>query len=230
MRGKQAGPIRTAGFTLTELLVVIVIMAVMMALALPAFQGINKGGAMRSAILEVKTKLSLARQYAITQRTKTYVVFPDNQNASPATYADKDEKLFRAYRAFNVYSEKDAAYISEWTYLPKGIVFYDGKFLGKTVMGKMFDRDYAQLTATLPFDTTLNKRKLCVFSFSPDGSAGAAGSSDYSIYMCEGWAVINTNGGKYSLSPALGEYGVITNSGLVKISVGGLTGTVKVTR
>jgi prepilin-type N-terminal cleavage/methylation domain-containing protein len=59
------------GFTLLELLVVMVIVAVISAVALPSFLSMGKGAALRTTTANVYANLSLARQWAITHRTTT---------------------------------------------------------------------------------------------------------------------------------------------------------------
>jgi len=55
-------------FTLIELLVVMVIAAVIMAVAIPSFLGMGRGAGMRTAVNNVRSTASLARQWSITHR------------------------------------------------------------------------------------------------------------------------------------------------------------------
>lgn len=55
-------------FTLIELLVVMVIAAVIMAVGIPSFMNIGKGKAMRTATSNIRSVVSLSRQWAITHR------------------------------------------------------------------------------------------------------------------------------------------------------------------
>src|ERR1017187_9967383 len=67
---------RNAGFTLIEMLTVIVIIAIVLGIGVPAFLNLMKSGGLSGASREVANSLGLARQYAITHRTVTRVVFP----------------------------------------------------------------------------------------------------------------------------------------------------------
>lgn len=60
------------GFTLVELLTVVAIMGLLMAMSLPAYIKVSKGAALRSAVAQVRSTLSLARQYAIANNEVVY--------------------------------------------------------------------------------------------------------------------------------------------------------------
>ena len=64
-----------AGFTLLELLTVIVIMFVVMGIAVGSFVGYTRGAALRGSVMNVKGTLQLARQHAVTYQRATAVVF-----------------------------------------------------------------------------------------------------------------------------------------------------------
>jgi prepilin-type N-terminal cleavage/methylation domain-containing protein len=55
-------------FTLLELLVVMVIVAVISAIAIPMFMSVGKGVALRGAVSSVSANISLSRQWAISRR------------------------------------------------------------------------------------------------------------------------------------------------------------------
>jgi prepilin-type N-terminal cleavage/methylation domain-containing protein len=63
------------GFTLVELLVVITMMAIVMGMGFVMFSGVFKSSALSTGGRQVSTTLSLARQYAITQRQNCRVSF-----------------------------------------------------------------------------------------------------------------------------------------------------------
>ena len=61
------------GFTLLELLTVMAIMVIMMSIAGASYYGMSQGAAMRGSVAGLTTTLSLARQYAVNHRSRTYV-------------------------------------------------------------------------------------------------------------------------------------------------------------
>lgn len=72
-----------AGFTLIELIMVIAIIGVVTALALPVLSSFRKGDAMLAATRQMLDAVSRARQLAIGQHTTVYLVF-----APPTLWAD----------------------------------------------------------------------------------------------------------------------------------------------
>jgi len=62
-------------FTLIELLAVVAIMAVIMLIAGAAFTSWGRNAGMRGSVLNLRSSLSLARQYAVTRRTRTVLVY-----------------------------------------------------------------------------------------------------------------------------------------------------------
>jgi len=72
------------GFTLLELLVVIVIMFLVMGIGVGSFIGYTRGAAMRGAISNVKGTLQLARQHAVSYQRPTAVIFTTTE--TNATY------------------------------------------------------------------------------------------------------------------------------------------------
>ncbi len=161
-------------FTLIELLTVIGLMALIMAISIPSFVGIARSSKMRGARDNLRATLTLSRQWSITHRQKTFVVFPNNINDNNA-----NDKGFRAYRAYT-----DASgYIGEWRYLPEGIVFINtvdtnhaGNVFDLTLIPAAKKRSFPSLAGT---DTPY-------ISYTPDGSMGDIGSSYRNIYITEG--------------------------------------------
>ena len=72
---------RKDGFTLLELLTVMAIMLLIMGATVAAFFGIGQGGRRRGAVSNLVSTLSVARQSAITQRTRAQVIFSATDNS-----------------------------------------------------------------------------------------------------------------------------------------------------
>ena len=110
---------RTSGFTLIELLAVLAIMAILMGISLVAFKDFGRGASMRAGVLEFKSGFSLARQYAITKRSKTTVEF-GNLAALPP-------------RAYFFLSTEEEGQLGETNLLSEGILFDEAEFMGPVV-------------------------------------------------------------------------------------------------
>ncbi len=76
-------PRAVPGFSLTELLVVVAIMAIMASLTLPALKGLNQAGRFNASIGGLDETLNLARQTAVARNTYVFVAL-----AVPASSAD----------------------------------------------------------------------------------------------------------------------------------------------
>lgn len=118
---------RKSPFTILELLLVISIGAVMLTVALPAFNRMLKGSASGVAIRELTARLSAARSKAMSNGShRVAIVFPANEDYS-ATAADFNRRYrYRAYRACYV-NESDLTFVKwvdgdNWKFLPEGIV------------------------------------------------------------------------------------------------------------
>ena len=74
------------GFTLVELLIVMVLMAIIIGMAAPAFIGMGRGAGMRGGVRAVCSTLSLLRQYAITHRETVYFAYFATNAPSPSYY------------------------------------------------------------------------------------------------------------------------------------------------
>jgi len=75
---KQIKRNRKAGFTLLELLAVLVIMCLMTGLAINSYIHFARGAGMRTSTWNVQATLAFARQEAITRRTRTRFIFGTN--------------------------------------------------------------------------------------------------------------------------------------------------------
>jgi prepilin-type N-terminal cleavage/methylation domain-containing protein len=116
----RAAPRGARGFTLIELLMVMGIIGLIMAVAIPFFNGIGQGTKLDSATTELRFAIMQARQFAITRRERVYIVFPINDGAFAAQGLSNI-----AYRAYAVCTTN--AFIREWAFLPQGL-FFDRNF------------------------------------------------------------------------------------------------------
>ncbi len=182
------------GFTLIELLVVIAIMGLLIGLTLPAFQSMGRGASMRSAVSQVRSAISLARQHAIVNRANTYVVFPHD---NPLLYGGSNaSNVTMAFRAFNVYSEKDG-YLRNWSYLPKGTVFVRGVLpeygIARDNNDIFTDPNPLKTLHTLRFPSTNTSGTAFTtirgLRFRPDGSCDIG--SDPELFIAEGTIDVN---------------------------------------
>ncbi len=172
------------GFTLTELLVVIGIIGLMLALVLPAFTGLGRSAGMNSAVMQVRTTLALARQWAITTRQSTYVVFADGATVSAAAATERD----KAYRAFAVWGSGQTNYIKEWVTLAPGVVItsdtsgFPGSGHGDNVLAPSGSN-----TRSIPYPKSTNANaQVRVVAFKSDGGLDTSINSSAEVYLTEG--------------------------------------------
>lgn len=110
-------PTALRGFTLAELLAVIVIMSLLMVVVIPGISGMTRGASLRGATMQVRTSLVAARQTAIVRRANVSVLFP-------TTLPNNDPKNHRAIAIYtNGASVGLSGFVSAWEFLPVGIVF-----------------------------------------------------------------------------------------------------------
>ena len=186
---------KRAAFTLAELLAVIAILGIVVAASVPAFVGITRGSSMNTSASKLRTTLNLARQWAITHRDTTYVVFPDDGNN---LYASNSSHVDKACHAYNVYSRKDG-YLGEWSYLDPGIYFIprvslDPRSPEVTKDTKNVFRDATLKSLPWP-DNSGTNAVLNSIGFKPDGTLVDVDGGGVEIYLGEGFITLDASAG-----------------------------------
>jgi prepilin-type N-terminal cleavage/methylation domain-containing protein len=172
------------GFTLLELIVVIAIMALLLGLAVPAFQGLGRGSRLRTAVFQLNTAMSLARQMAVTTRQEVFAIFPDQLISATNVQG-------YAYTSYGFYTQRDK-YIGEWRSLPPGIVFHHD-FRPPRDTRRLYNIfDQAYLTNQLPFNTATSAfRNVRSIKYRPDGVLNVPNPTQNgflkALYLSEGF-------------------------------------------
>lgn len=117
---RRTNPNRKHGFTLAELLVVMAIIAIMFAIALPMVASVSGQTKLESAANALHAAAKMARQHAVANNQPAYLVFNTGQ--------DDPQLAYRAYAVFsiNIHSalvtQDDGYYVQGWQILPDGII------------------------------------------------------------------------------------------------------------
>ena len=110
-KGKNGGSVRVSSFTLVELITVIIIMAFIMAIGIPAFTGMFKGQAVGNSTATASQLIKLCRSYAISHHQYIALIIPQpkypttgipskyyNTSLRPAIVTrDDDEFIFQKW-------------------------------------------------------------------------------------------------------------------------------------
>ena len=179
------------GFTLVELLAVILIMGMLMLFAIPSFQSASRGGRARGAVFQLNTALSLARQTAITSRQNVHVLFPDDQ----APLREGATEL--PYRAYAIYAERDG-YVGTWNQLPAGVLFQDTFRLPRETSEALIRNIFLQherYRKPVRYPTQDDAEDLILaLTFQPHGALMHAGFNPRAVYVSDGWIITGTDG------------------------------------
>ena len=217
---------RKAGFTLIEMLVVLVIVSVMVTLAIPVVTKLMNSGGVNSASREVANTLGLARQLAVTRRIYARVVFPYRSTGT------RPDMWYLAYAVMtNRYNTATAgwAYASKWEFLPVGAVFLTVATANGS-LGALDDPSSLNNQLNLPFPDSLGgSARLAYIEFGPTGVAAplSSGSSPCVVAITEGFV---TAGASPTPVPTTSKTSSGTLANLTAISVDGLVGRIRVAR
>ncbi|MFZ4695511.1 MAG: pilus assembly FimT family protein [Verrucomicrobiia bacterium] len=175
---------RSTAFTLIELITVIGIMALMIVIAVPAFQSVTKSSAVGIGAGQLVNTLMLARSKAVASRTHVRVIFA-SESATNALYPNAT-----AYAVLQLTNRENSASLVNWIYLDRWQILPKGAFFS----GFVSPASTSLSLVNIPFpantnvaSSTINAR---VIEFN---SAGALTSSvDANVAVQEG--VILPNG------------------------------------
>jgi prepilin-type N-terminal cleavage/methylation domain-containing protein len=214
---------RTTGFTLIEMLTVIVIIGIVLAMGIPAITNLMKSGGLNAATRQVASTLSLARQYAITHRTTTLVVFPYSGTIGAGT------NLAPVYQSYAVLDYGATTnYLTKWEHLPLGTVFMS-QYPTVTVDGSPPALDNLK-TVSVRFPNTNSvsgTATLAYIGFTPTGAgtqplSGSANSFTITEGLMNGGSVTPTSRTRTNSNTVLAN--------AVAISVDSVMGRIQVTR
>jgi len=142
-------------FTMVELMVVIVIVSIILAFSVPAFQKLAMGSRVDAAHRMLSSQLSLARAEAISRRQYIAVIMPGAGYARNAT--DDSVYPFQSFRAAKV--KPDGTFIewvegTEWSFLPTGTVIASVSITESALQSVHKDpSDTSSPLITIPKDT-----------------------------------------------------------------------------
>ncbi len=224
----------TNGFTLVEMLVVMVIAGILIGLSIPAVTSLMSSGGVGAGAREVANTLNLARQVAITQRTYARVVFQYSGTVGSVIHPDMQ------YRAYAVMTNRNNSatpptpwvYMTKWEYLPLGAVFL--QTIPGGGLGALDDLNSLN-QAQLPFPSAAfpnNIAMLAYIEFGPTGAGTAVppnSATSSTLAITEGFTTVNGNTATpRATAPTKTSASTLAN--LTTISVDPFVGRVQVAR
>lgn len=194
-------------FTLLELLMVISIIGLLAAIALPSLESLGKGKVISGAERELLSEVAYARQMAFNTRSTVYMVFvPPNlpQMLNQSGFSPKDREALTnlipaQYSGFALYSSRTVGdqpgqehpkYLTDWKTLPEGTMIAPFKFKQGRVneqgfpigFNTPFQRPFPY--KAIPFPTATGPlREVPYLAFSPEGQlVSTAPSTEVNVF------------------------------------------------
>lgn len=214
---------RKYGFTLAELLAVLVIMGILIAAVVPSLSGLTRSASQRSATLQVRATLVQARQFAISRRITTSVLFPTQGNNTNT-----------GNRAIAVYASvsPNGYFVTDWQFMPPGVVLTTTN-LGTVIWDPMIFQNGYQTQPNIIYTgaggagVSYPGMMACTFS-----SSGQIGNSTYGANQTgQGSWENSTNGQVYIYEGGVDQSGNLwgrPNGTTNEIQIGRLSGNLRV--
>lgn len=160
---------RKHNFSIIELLVVMIIMSILLAVALPSFTHLGKSHKLTQAAQDISGQIAIARSYAIANHCSMAVVFPQKNELEGKFKIDDDSTLPNFYNAscrIALVTKNDDGYYefvmwkpdSNWLILPESTFIPDGTENFGTMGDKLKNvriGDLAKLSERSPSEETL---------------------------------------------------------------------------